>query len=428
VFSPRTMPAELLVYMVDPGAQLDELAWALDGYGGQREIGPRYAEIKYDNDHFERGKEKKVSAEGFTLQNIKRYGGICADQAHFASTVGKAVGVPAVVDAGQGQGVAHAWLGFLKVTTRGAEWNFDAGRYAEYEGVRGSVTDPQTDAPIPDGTLALTAETLNVAERVRWASTAMVDGARRLAKLAGAPVTAGLELPVTGLTRTSAPADRLALLKSSLTLFSANPRAWNALRAMAADKELTLDQKKEWAGALQTMCGDRYPDFTLAILAPMVETIDDTGQQGAVWEALFRRWRGPRPDLAAEVLIEQGNMWDKAGDPARAYYSYTAAAYQFLTKSPSAVEALDLCEALLKKRNAGHQVLPMYAQAWKRLTKPDNAAQEFLMQSNWYRVGSRYCDLLEEDGQVNKADQVRKSLGEDDRSIARREKQRAPNR
>ena len=424
VFSPRTTPVELLVYMVDPGAKLDELAWAMDKYGGQREVGPRYSEIRYDNDHFKRGKEKKITEEGFNLFNIKKYGGICADQAHFASTVGKAIGVPAVVDTGQGSGVGHAWLGFLKIQGRRVEWNFDAGRYDQYEDVRGTVSDPQTGAEIPDGTLALTAESMSVPDAARYASAALVDAATRLRRLAGPTAAPGVEVTAKTVKRSNAPGDRLELLKSALGLYSANHRAWNALRAMASAKELSLEQKMEWTQALQRMCGDRYPDFTLAVLSPMVATIDDVAQQAPVWEALFRRLRGNRPDLAAEVLIDQGRMWDKAEQPDKAYGCYTTAAYQFITKAPAAVEALERCETMLLKRHAAHETLNIYANAWKRASKPDDsAAQEFLRQSNWYRVGTRYAELLDADGQGNKAEQVRRALGEDDKSVDRRERQ-----
>lgn len=422
VFSPRTTPVELLIYMIDPGAQLDELAWALDRYDGQREIGPRYSEIHYDNDHFKRGKEKKITTEGFNLFNIKKYGGICADQAHFASTVGKSIGVPAVVDSGQASDVAHAWLGFLKIQGKRVEWNFDAGRYDQYEDIRGTVTDPQTGAQIPDGTLALSAESLSVPDAARQASTAMVDAAIRLRKLSGSPSVSGLEITAKTAARTAKPQDRLALLQASLSLFSANHRAWNALSAMASAKELTLDQKKQWTESLQRYCGDRYPDFTLAVLTPMVATIDDTAQQGAIWDALYKRFRGSRPDLATQVLIDQGKMWDKAGQPDKAYDCYTSAAYQFITKSPASVEALERCETMLQARHTPSAIVDVYANAWKRLTKPSDMAQEFMTASNWHRVGSRYAELLDADGQARKAEQIRKALGEDDTSLARREK------
>lgn len=427
VFSPRTMPVELLIYTVDPGAKLEEMAWALDRYGGQREVGPRYNEIKYDNDHFKRGKEKKITTEGFNLQNIKKYGGICADQAHFASTVGKSIGVPAVVDSGASSDVGHAWLGFLKKNGRSYEWNFDAGRYDQYEDIRGSVTDPQTGATIPDGTLALTAESLSVSDAARQASAALVDAAARLSKMnaSASPSLGGVELTLKDppTPRTAKSDDRQSLLRAALTLYSANHRAWNALRAMATAKELTPDQKTEWGAALQSMCGNKYPDFTLAVLSPMVASIDDVAQQSAIWETLFKRMRGTRPDLAAEVLIEQGKMWEKAGKPEKAYDSFTAAAYPFINDSPASVDALRMCEKMLKDKGAPQAVLPLWANAWKRLSKPEEMAQEFMTQSNWYKVGMRYCSLLDADGQTRKAEQVRRTLGEDERSIQRRDRQ-----
>ncbi|HZW06620.1 MAG TPA: hypothetical protein VFF65_05805, partial [Phycisphaerales bacterium] len=100
------------------------------------------------------------------------------------------------------------------------------------------------------------------------------------------------------------------------------------------------------------------------------------------------------------------------------------AAYQFITKSPASVDALERCETLLQKRHVPHEALNLYANAWKRASKPDDsAAQEFLRQSNWYRVGTRYAELLDADGQRSKAEQVRRALGEDEKSVDRRERQ-----
>lgn len=422
VCSPRTMPVELLVFMVDAGASMEEYAWAQKRYSGQREVGPRYSEIQYDQDAFTNGTIKKLTKEGFNLWNIKKYGGICADQAHFASTVGKVIGVPAVVDSGRSSEVGHAWLGYLKFRGRSAEWNFDSGRYDQYEDIRGSVTDPQTGTTMPDGTLALSAEAMDVPDAARQASVAFSDAAARLGKINGTASAAGLEIAEKPAGRTAKADDRIELLRASLTLYSSNYRAWNVLRAMAKGRELSLDQKKEWAGTLQRLCGNKYPDFTVAVMIPMVETIDDVGQQGAIWDTLYKKMRPTRQDLASEVMIAQARMWDKAGKPEKAYECYTSAAYQFLNKSPASVDALESCEAMLKKRNAAGGAVDLYANAWRRLSKPEQMAQEFLTQSNWYRVGTLYSAALESSGQAAKAEQIRKALGEDEKSRQRREK------
>ena len=57
---------------------------------------------------------KKVTAAGWSLPNILQHGGVCADQAYFAVTVGKSIGVPTAYTIGLGGEVGHAWVGFLQ--------------------------------------------------------------------------------------------------------------------------------------------------------------------------------------------------------------------------------------------------------------------------------------------------------------------------
>lgn len=44
----RKVPAELLVYVVDVAASIDEMTWALDRYGGDGRVGKRFFEIEYE--------------------------------------------------------------------------------------------------------------------------------------------------------------------------------------------------------------------------------------------------------------------------------------------------------------------------------------------------------------------------------------------
>lgn len=96
--APSNMPAELLIYVVDTPAQTDELLWALNRYPGDRQPGRHFFEIQYDNDNFKRGKPLKLDKYDFTLQNIRKVGGVCRHQAYFAAQAAKAVGIPSVVD------------------------------------------------------------------------------------------------------------------------------------------------------------------------------------------------------------------------------------------------------------------------------------------------------------------------------------------
>jgi hypothetical protein len=95
------------------------------------------------------------SGEPYTLQAILKAGGICVDQAYFASEAGKARGIPTLLFTGSGQDARHAWFGFLDGEHK---WQLDAGRYAEQRLVTGNAIDPQTWMPMSDHDLEFLSE------------------------------------------------------------------------------------------------------------------------------------------------------------------------------------------------------------------------------------------------------------------------------
>jgi hypothetical protein len=262
-FGVRDVPAELLVFVVDAAAPVGELAWALDKYQGDRDIGKRFFDIDYDFSHFRQGSPKKVTVAGFSLPNILQHGGVCADQAHFAVTVGKAIGVPTAYTRGRGGEVGHAWVGFLQSDGRDAWWNFDSGRYEAYQGVRGIVVDPQTGQTIDDSDVSLLAGLSLTPREARRQAAGMFDAAARLAELlkkkqplSAPPLEDGSTKPAI---RKADAASILALLEAALRLSPCDARGWDVLRSLAADGMLSLADKKKWAGVLERLCGDAYP-------------------------------------------------------------------------------------------------------------------------------------------------------------------------
>jgi hypothetical protein len=89
------------------------------------------------------------------LPEILAAGGICADQAYFATQAGKARGVPTLLIYGAGNDGRHAWFGFLDGNQT---WQLDAGRYAEQRFVTGYARDPQTWAEFSDHELKFLSE------------------------------------------------------------------------------------------------------------------------------------------------------------------------------------------------------------------------------------------------------------------------------
>jgi hypothetical protein len=148
--------AEELKFVVDVTAPASELDWseanvpyALDDFE------QTYLMVNYRNDRAESYAKMVWSGQPYTLEAIKAQGGICIDQAYFATQAGKARGVPTLLFTGLGQDSRHAWFGFLDGEHR---WRLDAGRYAEQRFVTGNALDPQTWMNMSDHELEFLSE------------------------------------------------------------------------------------------------------------------------------------------------------------------------------------------------------------------------------------------------------------------------------
>lgn len=414
LFGIREMPAELLVHVVDCCASIDEMQWALKKYAGDDNIGARFFDVKYDFDYLQKGSKKKVDAYGWNLPNILKYGGICADQAYFATTIGKCIGVPTAYTTGASAEAGHAWVGFVQADRTHAWWNFNAGRYEEYKGVRGSVIDPQTRRPIPDSYVSLLADFVGAKTLDRYAAVALTDAAQRLIEQSSKDdsIFEAVEATgdVTAASRAATTQNALELLEAGLKSCPGYATGWFTLRKLAEDGKLSLEDKKRWGGVLHRLCGERYPDFYLAIVKPMIETIDEVDEQNALWNAAFKVFAA-RFDLAAAVRMEQADMWLSAGAPAKAGQCCEDVIARYANAGPFVIDALRKAEKILKASDDPRRVLALYRQAWSRIDKPRDMAGVFVMQSNWYRVGKMYAERLNDAGQSDDAAQVRAALG-----------------
>ncbi len=179
-FGLRNVPVDLLIYVVDSTASIDEMNWALRKYAGTANVGKLFFDISYDYASFEGTAKKKVTEEGYSLPNILKYGGVCIDQAYFATSVGKAIGVPSTICTGADAEAGHAWVGFLQSQGRRAAWNFNSGRYESFQGLRGNVADPQTGKRIADSYVSLLGESIGASATDREDAVALIEAARRL--------------------------------------------------------------------------------------------------------------------------------------------------------------------------------------------------------------------------------------------------------
>ncbi len=143
----KRMPVDELKFVVDAAAPFTELEWAQDFLPlTVAELPKAYTMIRYRQDRFANN-QPVWAGTSYALADILRAGGICADQAYFASEVGKAHGDPTLLFHGEGNDARHAWFGFLDIN---GNWQLDAGRYAEQRFVTGLAFDPQTWREISD--------------------------------------------------------------------------------------------------------------------------------------------------------------------------------------------------------------------------------------------------------------------------------------
>jgi hypothetical protein len=113
----------------------------------------------------------------YKLEDILKVGGICADQAYFATTVGKSRGVPTLFFYGAGNAARHAWFGYLDGNQK---WQLDAGRYAEQRFVTGLARDPQTWREFSDHELVFLSERFRVLPSFRQSQVHTAFGAEFL--------------------------------------------------------------------------------------------------------------------------------------------------------------------------------------------------------------------------------------------------------
>lgn len=147
----RRMSPGQLKFVVDAPIEREELQWAAKHVRAPRERFERaFGQVNYDRRRVEKG-EFIWSKGSYRLGNIELWGGICTDQAYFASIAGKARGIPTIYFAGQGTDGGHAWFGYLRSN---GSWDLDAGRYENQNYTVGEALDPQTWLPITDHELA----------------------------------------------------------------------------------------------------------------------------------------------------------------------------------------------------------------------------------------------------------------------------------
>jgi hypothetical protein len=151
VLDPTRISFDNLKYLVDSKAKLSEFNWAQKNPVSISHFADAYFSIQYATDRLSNTQSVyDWPGPTYALADIKQAGGICIDQAYFAVTLGKGLGIPTMMFTGYGMDGAHAWMGYL---SNSGKWEMDVGRYENQDFPKGFAVDPQTWQPIDDATL-----------------------------------------------------------------------------------------------------------------------------------------------------------------------------------------------------------------------------------------------------------------------------------
>lgn len=277
------LDASELKFVVDVNAPFEELAWSQKNVAcplGQ--FSQAYAMIRYRPD--------RVTADRmiwpgrtYSLATILSEGGICVDQAYFASQAGKARGVPTLLFRGAGNDGRHAWFGYLDGTQK---WQLDAGRYADQKFVTGLAWDPQTWRDISDHELKFLTERFRALPTFKQSQIHVAFAADYLAQ--------------------GDAASAVTIARRAVTSERRNLAAWELL--FRAEQAAGRDQRQREATLREAALAFRmYPDIEATFANRVTESLRTRGQTSAASfeeRTLAQKNQVTRDDLTTQQARE----------------------------------------------------------------------------------------------------------------------------
>jgi hypothetical protein len=352
---PDRLPHELMVHVIDHPLPKEEREYAL-GFRNSANLGALFFDIKWikDETSLYQGHNKSIP---YTLMNIKKMNGVCMEQAYYATSIAKCVGVPAAYCCGTGARGGHAWAGVLRFQGGGAVWDFNSGRYSYDHYWKGQVYSPTfRRGMLTDGEVAMTAGLATLPR----ANVESADARRNLAIFVLSGLADG-EAPKPKAAGDSEPeAPALAperrklvydLLQSSVQLNPCSQRTWLVTGIAASRDVFTLQEIQTFSDHLFRTIDPYSPDFVCHTVQRFLASVKDAAARDRLYDVCFAYFR-KRPDLAAELKVAQGRRREADGKPDLALKSYLDAVATFPQDGHVTEEAAKSIDAVLAKGDA----------------------------------------------------------------------------
>ncbi len=308
---PGKLPCELNVFIVGSRLSKAERDWVYKNYNSRGlDAKAIYSSIPWTLNN-------KVSispAHGkgldlpYVLETIKKIGGCCMEQAYFTENIFRLFGVPAIYTSGRGSksGAGHAWAGVLEDGARKSlEWNFSVGRYQSHHYYKGEVSDPTNTAErLTDSEVKILGAMLKAKNPV--------EGIEKSSFYLDAAIWADKNmLAWTDDGRSGVNKEDLLreLLEKSMKAARFNPRTWRYLSLLASKKKMDEKRAAYWIDRAVRYTIEEYPDFTVDILYGFLGCIEDPGRKLHIVQDIYKKLEEPRPDLACDIKIMEGDFW-----------------------------------------------------------------------------------------------------------------------
>jgi hypothetical protein len=428
----RALPYELLRHLADTRLSLEERRWAVQRFGKNIDTGRAYFAVPYDRGHLRSDKQKKIAKLTYTLPNLDRVGGVCVDQAYFASQVNKALGIPSTIVYGRGgAGVPHAWFAYFRRSSSGkVSWDASTGRYSRNKYFIGRTVDPANGQDVYDSVLALHGQILQLPlQRREEADTAVVlarvvrEAVRNKRKADVGPLTALAQTFRTRFPR-GGPADAswvgvrrqydrqlvVDLVREAIRRNVAHAKAWDLVLELQGDGELTADQLGAFFQNLVDKTARRYPDFSYTVFMGVLPTLLKPADRERICKQALGVYK-KRPDLQGRILIALGRDYLRQGRKDEAVAKFEEAAKQCVDLADIVVEAARCAEDVLIRDKENDRAVNLYRGLWAR-TKKRKLSDQFQAQTSHYLLGSRLAHLLDADGKTLQARWVRHEINQ----------------
>jgi len=305
---PGKLPCELNVFVVGSCLSPAEQKWVLKNYRAQDlRASTIYHSIPWtlDSDDTVSPGHGKGLHIPYTLENIKKIGGCCMEQAYFTENVFRLFGIPSIYTVGRTSttGIGHAWVGVLWSKPNGpSRWDFDPGRYNSTWLYKGEVKDPTSAGiTLTDSEVGITGAFWSDAGSIKKIEKSFVylDAALWVtASLPNGATVAGKPIKKNTLQR--------SLLSASLAASRFNPKTWRYLSRSAASGKLSESRALFWANRAISLTIEDYADFTVDLVDGFIASVKSRTKKAALFKKLYDELDNERPDLVCDLKIIEG--------------------------------------------------------------------------------------------------------------------------